>query len=316
MTSGRRVIANLLLCVLLLVQPGFSWNGQGHMVVAYVAYQKLTKKTRTRVGNLMKLNPYYDKWVGMLPAGTPAKYKRMMIFMIAATWPDEIKSDSTYSDDGSNNGNTPDGAPSSQNTGYSDLLRHKYFHFVDTPFSDDGTPLPAIPVPNAKERIDLFRGVLAGSDTDELKSYDMVWLLHLVGDVHQPLHATTRVSSTQPDGDSGGNAVKVCNPGCNTELHAVWDNLLGTSSDVNMAVTTAKGLPKAKATDAAKSDSAVWVQESFDAAKSHVYVDPILAGVGPFTLTAAYKASAKAVARKRVALAGERLANLLNDELK
>lgn len=316
MTSGRRVVANVLLCVLLFVQPVFSWNGQGHMIVAYVAYQKLNRKTRTRVGNLMKLNPYYDKWVGMLPAGTPAKFKRMMIFMIAATWPDEIKSDASYSDDGSNNGNTPDGAPSSQNTGYTDLLRHKYFHFVDTPFSDDGTALPAIPDPNAKERIDLFRGVLAGSDADELKSYDMVWLLHLVGDVHQPLHATTRVSNTQPDGDSGGNAVKICNPGCNTELHAIWDNLLGTSSDVNVAITTAKGLPKVNATDAAKSDAGVWVQESFDAAKSKVYVDPILAGAGPFTLTAGYKSSARAVARKRIALAGERLANLLNNELK
>jgi hypothetical protein len=316
MTSGRRVTANVLLCVLLFAQAGFGWNGQGHMIVAYVAYQKLTKKTRTRVGNLMKLNPYYGRWVGMLPAGTPAKYKRMMIFMIAATWPDQIKSDATYSDDGSNNGNTPGGAPSSQNTGYSDLLRHKYFHFVDTPFSDDGTTLPAIPDPNAEERIDLFRGVLAGNDSDELKSYDMVWLLHLVGDVHQPLHATTRVSSTQSVGDAGGNLVKICNPGCNTELHAIWDNLLGTSSDISLAVTTAKALPKAKASDAAKSDAEVWVQESFDAAKSKVYVDPIKAGAGPFTLNAAYKSSAKTVARKRVALAGERLANLLNDELK
>jgi hypothetical protein len=195
-------------------------------------------------------------------------------------------------------------------------LRHKYFHFVDTPFSDDGTALPTIPNPNAKERIDLFRGVLAGSDPDELKSYDMVWLLHLVGDVHQPLHATTRVSSTQPDGDAGGNLVKICNPGCNTELHAIWDNLLGTGSDINVAVTTAKSLPASSATLAAKTDAEIWVQESFDDAKSKVYVDPIAAGAGPFTLTAAYKSSAKAVARKRVALAGARLANLLNDELK
>ena len=158
--------------------------------------------------------------------------------------------------------------------------------------------------------------MLAGSDSDELKSYDMVWLLHLVGDVHQPLHATTRVSSAQPDGDAGGNLVKVCNPGCNTELHAIWDNLLGTSSDINLAVTTGKGLPAPNATAAAKADAAIWVQESFDAAKSHVYVDPILDGARPFTLTAAYKSSAKTLARKRVALAGTRLANLLNGELK
>jgi hypothetical protein len=316
MTSGRQLVAGVLLCVLLLAQPGFGWNGQGHMIVAYLAYQKLHKKTRTRVGNLMKLNPDYDKWVAMLPAGTPTKYKRMMLFMIAATWADQIKSESNYSDDGSNNGNTPDGASSSQNTGYTDLLRHKYFHFVDTPFSDDGTALPAIPTPNAQERIDLFRGVLAGGDSDDLKSYDMVWLLHLVGDVHQPLHATTRVSSTQTDGDSGGNGVKVCNPGCGLALHAFWDDLLGSGSDVNVAVTTAKGLVAANATDAAKKDAATWVQESFDLAKSKVYVAPIAAGAGPFTLTSAYKSSAKRVAKKRVALAGARLANLLNDELK
>lgn len=316
MTSGRRIIARVLLCVLLCVQPGLAWNGQGHMVVAYIAYQKLTAKTRTRVGKLMKLNPYYSRWVGMLPAGTPSKYKRMMIFMIAATWPDQIKSDSAYSDDGSNNGNTPDGSQSSQNLGYSDMLRHKYWHFVDTPFSPDGTSLPAIPDPNAKERIDLMRGVLAGSDPDELKSYDMVWLLHLVGDIHQPLHATTRVTSAQPDGDAGGNLVKVCNPGCNTELHAVWDNLLGTSSDLNVAIATGKALPAADATEAAVSDAATWAQESFDAAKSKVYVDPVLVGTGPFTLTTAYKTSAKNVAKKRVALAGARLANLLNSELK
>lgn len=316
MTSGRHVIASVLLCVLLCAQPGYGWNGQGHMVVAYIAYQKLTTKTRTRVGKLMKLNPYYAKWVAMLPAGTPAKFKRMMIFMIAATWPDQIKSDSAYSDDGSNNGNTPDGSQSSQNLGYTDMLRHKYWHFVDTPFSPDGTALPPIPDPNARERIDLMRAVLAGSDSDELKSYDMVWLLHLVGDIHQPLHATTRVTSAQSDGDAGGNLVKVCNPGCNTELHAIWDNLLGTSSDPNAAVATGKSLAAADPTQAGISDVATWGEESFDLAKSKAYVDPVQVGTGPFTLTAAYNSSAEKVAKTRVALAGARLANLLNSELK
>ena len=316
MTSGRQFTVWILLCVLLSAQPGFTWNGFGHMTVAYVAYQKLTPKTRTRVVKLMKLNPYYSKWVSMLPADTPSKYKRMMIFMIAATWPDQIKSDSAYSDDGGNNGNTPDGSQSSQNIGYGDMLRHRYWHFVDTPFSPDGTTLPPIPNPNAKERIDLLRGVLAGSDPDELKSYDMVWLLHLVGDVHQPLHDTTRISSSQPDGDQGGNLVTICNPGCGTKLHAYWDGVLGTSSDPNAAIATGKSLPNADATKAAISDAATWVDEGFQAAQGHVYVDPILAGAGPFTLDSTYKSAAKKLARQQVALAGARLANLLNKELK
>jgi len=42
---------------------------------------------------------------------------------------------------------------------------------------------------------------------DDLKSHDLSWLLHLVGDLHQALHCTTRVGQTQPDADAGGNRV-------------------------------------------------------------------------------------------------------------
>ena len=57
---------------------------------------------------------------------------------------------------------------------------------------------------NAQERIILFRDTL-GSTTasDSVKSYDLVWLEHLVGDVHQPFHCTTRVSAGSPKGTEG-----------------------------------------------------------------------------------------------------------------
>src|SRR3989442_13940303 len=163
----------------------------------------------------------------------------MMVFLIAATWPDEIKGEFQYGDDGTNSGNTPDGTSSSQNTGYRDLLRHKYWHFVDTPFTNDGTTLPAIPTPNAQDRIALFRGVLASNSDDKLKSYDLAWLLHLVGDVHQPLHCATRVSSTDPSGDNGGNKVKGTCTGCAKELHAVLDGLVGTGTTAPTGIPTA-----------------------------------------------------------------------------
>jgi hypothetical protein len=60
----------------------------------------------------------------------------------------------------------------------------------------------------------------------------------------------------------------------------------------------------------------VWVQESFNAAREHVYVSPIQNGLGPFTITPKYLEEARAVARDRVALAGVRLSNLLNSSLK
>jgi hypothetical protein len=316
----------ILLMIATLVLAGglcttaYGWNTFGHMAVAYAAYQKLTPQAKTRVNDLLKLNPKYNEWESWVPANTPQADKDMMVFMLAAQWADEIKGDNQYSDDGTNRGNTPDGAPSSQNTGYTDLLRHKYFHFVDIPFTNDGSALPLIPTPNAQERIALFRGVLASTSDDQLKSYDLTWLLHLVGDVHQPLHCATRVSSTDPGGDNGGNNVKLNCTGCAKNLHAFWDDLLGkratAQAAIKPAIKAAKKLPAADATLAAKSDEKEWIGESFQAAQQTVYQPPVAAGDGPFVLTGAYKSAAKTLAKQRIALAGARLANLINNELK
>lgn len=296
----------------------FAWNDRGHMSAAYVAYKQLTPTTRDRVNALLKLNPKYSEWASTVDSQAPgasADDRNLMIFMIAATWADQIKRDSTYTMDGSDNGNRPDGSPDpTKNSGYDDLLMHKYWHFIDTPFTTDGTALPAIPTPNAQDRIALFRSVLSSASPDALKSYDMVWLLHLVGDVHQPLHATTRVSSADPMGDAGGNLVKLNCSKC--ELHAFWDDLLGTQNNVLTVSKVARKLPKADPVLAAKSDEKDWIAESFQEAQQVVYSPPVVAGDGPFTLTSQYKKNAGKLAKQRIALAGARLANLLNSELK
>jgi hypothetical protein len=319
----RRVLGLTLACVLATTSPLFGWGNEGHMMVAYTAYQKLAPAAKKRVGVLLKLNPDYKngKWTKMIPTGTAAKYRPMMIFMIAATWPDQIKSEAGYSEDGPDpHGNRPDGASSSQNTGYTDHLRHRYWHFLDKPFTQDGTSLAAfsVPTPNAETQIAAFRAVLASSDPDALKSYDLVWLLHLIGDIHQPLHASTRVTAAEHDGDNGGNNVKLCGSPCKskTALHGFWDDLPGTNKNPSVAVTAGKKLPKPDSTLADDTDTSDWIKESFEAAQNSVYVSPIEADDGPFTLTAAYKASARKLASERVALAGARLANMINNELK
>lgn len=296
----------------------FAWNDHGHMTVAYLAYQRLTPATRDRVKTLLKLNPKYNDWAAAVDTQVPGASsadKDMMVFMIAATWADGIKRDPIYAQDGSHGGNRPDGSPDpARNTGYDDMLMHKYWHFIDTPFSRDGSALPAIPTPNVQDRIALFRNVLASAGPDPLKSYDLTWLLHLVGDVHQPLHSSTRVSKADPEGDAGGNLVKLDCSKC--ELHFFWDDLLGTKSDLPTVIRDAKELPRASASLAGKSDEKVWIAESFRDARRIVYALPVGPGDGPFRLTPQYKARALKLAKKRVALAGARLANLLNNELK
>jgi hypothetical protein len=316
MSRVRQLIA-VTLCLVLFSSTSQAWFGFGHMAVAYVAYQKLTAEKKARVALLLKKNPYYNtKWKAMVPAGTPADQRDMIIFMIAATWPDQIKSDSKYTDDGLSGGNRPaPGLLAWQNVGYTDLNRHKYWHFIDTPFTQDNTsPLAAIPSPNAETEIAICRQTLTSSSNDKLKSYDLVWLLHLVGDVHQPLHSTTRVSAADLQGDNGGNSVKLSDP--SRELHAFWDGLPGDSSVIADVITYGKSLAAADPVLAQKADASDWISESFDIAQKTVYSAPIGAGNGPFTLTPDYKDNAKKIADQRVALAGERLANLLNDELK
>ena len=308
----------LLLIAAGTAKQASAWNDRGHMTVAYIAYKKLKPAKRDRVDALLKMNPKYSEWEAtinqQIPNASP-RDKNLLIFMIAATWADQIKRDKAYISDGSDRGNRPDGSPDpTRNTGYDDMLMHKYWHFIDTPFSTDGTALPSSPTPNIQDRIALFRRVLASDSPDSLKSYDLSWLLHLIGDMHQPLHCSTRVSNADPLGDAGGNLVKLDCAKC--ELHFFWDDLLGTNSELKTVKNAARKIPKANAALPKKMDEKVWVEEGFEASKQYVYVPPIEASDGPFTLNEAYKEAAKRFAKERVAVAGARLANLLNKELK
>jgi S1/P1 Nuclease len=214
----------------------------------------------------------------------------MMVFMVAATWADRIKSDPDYHTDGTHNGNRlPNDPSASQNIGYRDLARHKYFHFVDLPFSDDHTALPTVPTPNAQTQIAVFRAVLASTSNDpnldKSKSYDLSWLPHLVDDVHQPLHSTTRVSTTKPDGDDSGNGVKLTSL---ANLHTFWDDVLGGGNAPSTALNAIMTLPPAPESAADDLNVDHWIQESFDAAKQTAYKSPpIGADAGPFTVTLA-----------------------------
>jgi hypothetical protein len=60
-----------------------------------------------------------------------------------------------------------------------------------------------------------------------------------------------------------------------------------------------------------------WIHESLDAAKQTGYKSPPIGdGAGPFTVTLAYKTAARNLAERRIALAGARLAKMLDEELK
>jgi hypothetical protein len=313
MTTTGRLLVVVCLAVFGLSRPAAAWNDKGHMAVAWVAYQQLPPVARARVDQLLRINPFYRRWLGMIPATVPAGDRNLAVFMIAATWADQIKLDAAYRDDGVQGGNRPSGALSARNTGYGDVFRHRYWHFVDTPFSvEAGAHLPSVPVPNARDRIVLFLSVLASPSPDSLKSYD------LVGDIHQPLHAATRVTAGHGSGDNGGNGVSICQSvrcDLTTNLHSVWDGVLGREEDVASAMAAARTLPPAAPARAVMLDPARWVDESFALARTDVYQAPVLGGVGPYMLSGAYQARVRQIGEAQIALAGARLAAVLNRDL-
>jgi len=315
----HRLLA-LLLSLLLLVPSSYGWNGFGHMAVAYVAYQHLDAHAKSRANQLIRLNSLYATWKKQLPAGLSTSQQNTMLFMIAATWPDQIRGDHSYHPDGPDSGDRPPATGGDVNIGYTDKALHKYWHFVDNPFSQDGTTVGAAPSPNAGTQIKAFSHALASDEPDKLKSYDLVWLMHMVGDAHQPLHNASRFTKDFLQGDAGGNFVLIATPPCKNdtsakELHALWDGAIGTSTNPKAVIAVAKTLPT-QAVESTDQDVDTWASESLNLAETKAYVAPIGGGKGPFTIDQAYCDQMHAVAEQRVEQGGLRLANLINANLK
>jgi len=78
-----------------------------------------------------------------------------------------------------------------------------------------------------------YQTIMQHADSEEIgRSYAIRFLIHYVGDIHQPLHSTSRVNDDYPEGDRGGNSFHLPNKQKDSNLHAVWDAVVykyGTS---------------------------------------------------------------------------------------
>ena len=147
--------------------------------------------------------------------------------------------------------------------------------------------------------------------------YDLPWLIHIEGDLHQPLHCVGRfVKSAGGKGDAGGNLVFIAPQ---TNLHSIWDGAAGRdSSDEFISKTAAEIVAMHPAPKHLLKDPKIWVDEGLLYCVREVYTFGIDNGTRekPITLPAGYEANAKRVAYERIALAGYRLAAILNEKLK
>lgn len=277
-----RVLSAVLLLNLATTSV-FAWNALGHMVIADVAYQSMSPDIREKV----------DKIVPNLNQ----EYPLMKNFINIAYWPDSIRSQR--------------------------IETFTHWHYIDNPIRIDGTRIPRsslVDTDNAVWAVNTIKMVVRNSKANPYdRARFLSFMTHIVGDLHQPLHTVTLVSSEHPKGDKGGNLYMVRQGKSKVKMHKLWDGGLGLftgNSTEEHAKTIANELmaaypPEYFGDRVNELNPEVWADEGMTNAKEHVYNTPEYQPVSD-----EYLAQGKELAGQSAVIAGYRLANLLTSLLK
>lgn len=271
-------------------------------MIAAEAYRNLQPNKQQLATKLLMAHPNYSKWEKDFAMKSNLELP-IYIFMRASTWPDEIR----------RKGNEYD---------------HPNWHFIDYPLKPPQFPLESGPAPDDDILYGIGQCEKFLSDTnapDQIRGVYLSWLIHLIGDLHQPLHCSSLFTSAYPLGDKGGNNFYVRPAERAIKLHSLWDGLLGTAEAPNQQLNYAilndhnfprEALPELHSATRPKE----WSLESRSVAVEKAYLHGQLEGGTNWDtavpLPADYTKNAKAVAERQAALAGYRLADEINQWLK
>jgi len=272
-----------------------AWGDEGHQIVGKIADNYLDPAVRTKVNQLLA-----GDTTGLV-SGTDIANE--------ATWADHFR-----------DSDRPNGPH---------YTKTHEWHFVDIELDGSANldaacfghpPVPAGTVasdgPNndcVVDKINEFTAELqAPGTTDAERRMALQFLLHFVGDLHQPLHSSDAH-------DLGGNSKSVTATGFPSgKLHHFWDTefvqRIGTDP-ATVAQQLIGQITPAQASAWAQGSVESWAQESFGVARDQVY-GPLPAPVsGKYALPQTYVDNAVQVATVQLQKAGIRLATVLNQAL-
>ncbi|WP_434987752.1 S1/P1 nuclease [Xanthomonas melonis] len=268
MKTFSRSLCVLAAAIAAAIQPltACAWGAQGHRLVARVAETELSPQARTQVAQLL--------------AGEPDPTLHGI-----ATWADDLRE------------HDPDLGKRSARWHYVNLGEHdcNYMPARDCP---DGSCVVA-----ALER---QTAVLADrSQPLEARRQALKFVVHFVGDIHQPMHAGYAH-------DKGGNDFQLQIDGKGSNLHALWDSGMLNARHLGDAAYLQRLLALPAATAASPvlpPPAANWAQASCKIA--------ITPGVYPkaHVLPEDYLATYRPIAEAQLRMAGDRLAAILNATL-
>ncbi len=283
-------------CALLSVLPAVAhaWGRNGHQIVGWIADQEMKPETRQKVAELLAQETP--------PAEAPAGLPPLALF---STWADEVVRDR-------------------RETGP--------WHYVDIPATEPGyvaerdCPAEACVV----AQIERLRGVLrAPETTPKDRAEALKFLVHFVGDVHQPLHAACMVLPPRPrtsmpeatcggvrNSDRGGNEIKVRFGDLGINLHQVWDTellyeLRGTVPEI--AKRLQGTLTDAQRKEWQAGNAVDWANESHALAQRVAY--GLLPKEKRIVIPLRYETEARLTIETQLKRAGLRLARVLDEAL-
>jgi len=292
-----RIITGFFAVALLLcgLQPALSWGDDGHETTALIAQRCLTSDVKKKV-------------VAMLAADSDGLTKHDIAS--EATWADKYRDENKRQDH---------------------YEQTKNWHFTDIEIDHPDLvaacfgrkPLPpgtlasnGDPEDCAVDKIEQFQSELSAPDTDaEERLFALKFILHLVGDIHQPLHSSD-------NHDQGGNEVKVIvddfRHSSNDELHGFWDTQFVDDIAKPPAALASQLVAQINVDDArtwAQGTPDDWAMEAFEIGKADAYGNPPLSADSTQHLSGTYVHKAEADVRLQLSRAGIRLAHVLNTAL-
>jgi hypothetical protein len=271
-----------------------AWGDEGHEIIGAIAHHYLQPAVRREVETLL--------------AGDTSGLTRDRGMAAESTWADRFRD-------------------SDRDAGQMHYLQTREWHYVDIEIAAPDLDAACFGHPQLEtnaasagaaqdcvvDKIEQFSDELADRGTapaERLKA--LQFLLHLVGDLHQPLHAAD-------NHDRGGN-VETVSDGRNPSgsLHHYWDTVfvsrLGQDSDA-VAQRLIGEITAGQRHAWRAGTPADWAMESFEEGRAHAYAG-LPAPVGAtYRLSDTYVRQAELTVRVQLERAGVRLAELLNRAL-
>lgn len=202
--------------VLAAVQPAGAWTRPGHMVTAAIAYDEIARLRPDLLAPLeTMLDAHPDRGPFQVAVDrTVGAERARRMFLQCARWPDDVRL-----------------------TGHD----HPTWHAVLWPVVAADAPAETrarlarrgeAPSGQALEALALHYRVLADPRAEPgARAQALCWVLHVAGDIHQPLHTAELFSAAYPAGDMGGGRQFVRDPlsGEAISLHWLWDDSVSRS---------------------------------------------------------------------------------------